>query len=62
MGYTLYAPPPKYCTDNGTMIAWNGIEKYLRNIDIFAPEEIENIVAQPRYELLNPTKGIFLSN
>uniref|UniRef100_A0AAG5DAC0 N(6)-L-threonylcarbamoyladenine synthase n=1 Tax=Anopheles atroparvus TaxID=41427 RepID=A0AAG5DAC0_ANOAO len=26
-GYGTYRPPKKYCTDNGTMIAWNGVEK-----------------------------------
>lgn len=24
----FFAPPIKFCTDNGAMIAWNGIEKY----------------------------------
>ncbi|XP_028169657.1 tRNA N6-adenosine threonylcarbamoyltransferase, mitochondrial-like [Ostrinia nubilalis] len=27
MGYNVFRPPPKLCTDNGIMIAWNGIEK-----------------------------------
>lgn len=27
LGYNLYRPPHKVCTDNGVMIAWNGIEK-----------------------------------
>lgn len=26
-GYQLVRPPPKLCTDNGVMIAWNGVEK-----------------------------------
>jgi N6-L-threonylcarbamoyladenine synthase len=26
----IVCPPPKYCTDNGVMIAWNGLEKYRR--------------------------------
>ncbi|XP_047986093.1 probable tRNA N6-adenosine threonylcarbamoyltransferase, mitochondrial [Leguminivora glycinivorella] len=26
-GYQVYRPPPRVCTDNGVMIAWNGIEK-----------------------------------
>ena len=26
-GLTVCAPPPKYCTDNGVMIAWTGIER-----------------------------------
>lgn len=27
MGYQLVVPPPKLCTDNGIMIAWNGWER-----------------------------------
>nr|CAI5837215.1 unnamed protein product [Callosobruchus analis] len=27
LGYRLVRPPPKLCTDNGVMIAWNGVEK-----------------------------------
>lgn len=27
LGYNVYRPPLKVCTDNGIMIAWNGIEK-----------------------------------
>ena len=29
-GVRVVFPPPKYCTDNGVMIAWNGLEKYRR--------------------------------
>ena len=36
----LVAPEPKYCTDNGLMIAWNGLEKWRRNLDIVRPDEI----------------------
>lgn len=32
--YKIYRPLPKLCTDNGVMIAWNGIEKWRRGIDI----------------------------
>ena len=27
----LVVPPLRYCTDNGVMIAWNGVEKWLKN-------------------------------
>lgn len=27
LGYQVLRPPPKVCTDNGIMIAWNGLEK-----------------------------------
>lgn len=43
MGYSLLAPPPKYCTDNGVMIAWNGVEKYRENVDILSPNQVDEI-------------------
>ena len=30
-------PPPKHCTDNGVMIAWNGVEKWNKNSDDIVP-------------------------
>lgn len=35
LNYKVVRPPPKLCTDNGVMIAWNGVEKWKQNIDIF---------------------------
>ncbi|XP_013178192.1 PREDICTED: probable tRNA N6-adenosine threonylcarbamoyltransferase, mitochondrial [Papilio xuthus] len=32
--YQIYRPTPKLCTDNGVMIAWNGLEKWRRGLDI----------------------------
>ncbi|XP_031769334.1 tRNA N6-adenosine threonylcarbamoyltransferase, mitochondrial-like [Galleria mellonella] len=32
--YKIFRPSHKLCTDNGVMIAWNGLEKWKRNIDI----------------------------
>ncbi|KAJ8731944.1 hypothetical protein PYW08_014674 [Mythimna loreyi] len=34
MGYKTYRPPPSVCTDNGVMIAWNGLEKLKKQCDI----------------------------
>lgn len=34
MGYRLVCPPPKLCTDNGIMIAWNGAEKFAAGVGI----------------------------
>ncbi len=36
----LVTPEAKYCTDNGVMIAWNGLEKWRRQIDIVPPSEV----------------------
>ncbi|XP_028030330.1 probable tRNA N6-adenosine threonylcarbamoyltransferase, mitochondrial [Bombyx mandarina] len=33
-GYSCYRPPPKVCTDNGIMIAWNGVEKLKKSYQI----------------------------
>lgn len=44
MGYKTYRPPHNVCTDNGVMIAWNGIEKLRKHIDIrtdFSLKEVE---------------------
>lgn len=35
MEYKLIRPPPKLCTDNGVMIAWNGVERWKKNIGIY---------------------------
>ncbi|XP_075970722.1 tRNA N6-adenosine threonylcarbamoyltransferase, mitochondrial-like [Anticarsia gemmatalis] len=32
-GYKAYRPPPQVCTDNGVMIAWNGLEKLRKQYD-----------------------------
>ncbi|OQR90974.1 O-sialoglycoprotein endopeptidase [Achlya hypogyna] len=31
-GLTAVFPPPRYCTDNGVMVAWAGMERYLRGV------------------------------
>nr|CAD7589593.1 unnamed protein product [Timema genevievae] len=33
-GYSLAVPPPKLCTDNGVMIAWNGVEKWRSGVGV----------------------------
>ncbi|CAH0700040.1 unnamed protein product [Spodoptera exigua] len=44
MGYQTYRPPHNVCTDNGVMIAWNGVEKLRKQIDIrtdFSLKEVQ---------------------
>lgn len=41
MYHTAVRPRPKLCTDNGIMIAWNGVEKWKKNIDII--QDIDTI-------------------
>ncbi|KAG7176235.1 probable tRNA N6-adenosine threonylcarbamoyltransferase, mitochondrial isoform X2 [Homarus americanus] len=38
-GYQLLCPPPKLCTDNGIMIAWNGMERWLAKAGVLHDEE-----------------------
>lgn len=45
-GYEIYRPAPKLCTDNGVMIAWNGLEKWKRNQDIVTNISTLDIQAQ----------------
>ena len=32
LNWTAVFPPVKYCTDNGVMIAWNGVERWRRGL------------------------------
>lgn len=43
MDYSAVRPTKKLCTDNGIMIAWNGIEKFVQNKDIIVPELVDDI-------------------
>ncbi|KAK7066703.1 putative tRNA N6-adenosine threonylcarbamoyltransferase, mitochondrial [Halocaridina rubra] len=47
MGYTLFCPPPKLCTDNGIMIAWNGIERWKAKTGVlYSKKDIEAVDIQ----------------
>lgn len=56
-GLTVCAPPPLYCTDNGVMIAWTGIERLRQGLGEPAPasqniEDIEKFCeVRPRWPL-----------
>ena len=41
-------PPPKYCTDNGVMIAWNGVEKWQKNKDVIPWNEVFDLDVHPK--------------
>ncbi|XP_058044809.1 tRNA N6-adenosine threonylcarbamoyltransferase, mitochondrial isoform X3 [Ahaetulla prasina] len=47
--FTLVCPPPRLCTDNGVMIAWNGIEKLSVGLDIFY--NVEHFRYEPKAPL-----------
>lgn len=48
MDFKLIVPPPKLCTDNGIMIAWNGVEKLKENLDIFSHNDLDKIDIQSK--------------
>ncbi|XP_054001951.1 tRNA N6-adenosine threonylcarbamoyltransferase, mitochondrial [Hylaeus anthracinus] len=51
-GYRFVRTPPKLCTDNGVMIAWNGIERWVTNRGVIRdPDEIEKLCIQSRAPL-----------
>ncbi|XP_063593069.1 tRNA N6-adenosine threonylcarbamoyltransferase, mitochondrial-like [Penaeus indicus] len=48
-GYQLLCPPPRLCTDNGIMIAWNGMERWKAQSGVIYDEEaIKNINIQAK--------------
>ncbi|XP_074109268.1 threonyl-carbamoyl synthesis 4 isoform X1 [Cotesia typhae] len=52
MDYRLVRPPPQLCTDNGIMIAWNGVERWNVNAGVLRdPVEIEKAEIQARVPL-----------
>lgn len=46
---TLLCPPPRLCTDNGVMIAWNGIERLRAGLGIL--HDTEGIRYEPKCPL-----------
>ncbi|XP_026751390.2 tRNA N6-adenosine threonylcarbamoyltransferase, mitochondrial-like [Galleria mellonella] len=59
MGYRVYRPPSRLCTDNGVMIAWNGIEKFRKQIDIFSDIDLSDVtpIAPLGKSLVNEVKA-----
>lgn len=55
-GWRLVYPPPKYCTDNGAMIAWAGIERLRAGL---APPPADALAFAPRarWPLAEPIAG-----
>ena len=52
-------PPPKYCTDNGVMIAWNGVEKWNNNADLIPWNRVFDVDVHPRVPFgLNMTQDV----
>ncbi|MEE6490368.1 hypothetical protein FKM82_015858 [Ascaphus truei] len=46
MDMSLFCPPPRLCTDNGIMIAWNGIERLRAGVGVL--HNTEGICYEPK--------------
>lgn len=51
MNFQAFRPSKKLCTDNGTMIAWNGFVRFIHNKGIYSHHEIDDIDAIPSCQL-----------
>lgn len=52
LGYKFVRTPPKLCTDNGIMIAWNGMERWITDTGVCRnPDEIEQVRVQSKAPL-----------
>ena len=52
-GLKVCVPPPKYCTDNGVMVAWTGIERLKRGL-AEPPPRIKNLADAELYSEARP--------
>lgn len=47
-GYTCHRPAKELCRDNGVMIAWNGMERWLANRNDYINTDIDAIMPYPK--------------
>lgn len=50
-GYEVHRPQRKWCTDNGLMIAWNGVEQWLANEQRYRSMDIDAVETHPKCAL-----------
>lgn len=50
-GYTLACPPPRLCTDNGVMIAWNGVERWRQGLGVVTVEAVDSVTTAGKCQL-----------
>lgn len=41
LDYRIQVPPPQLCTDNGIMIAWNGMERWMAGEGIYQHDNLD---------------------
>lgn len=49
--YGIYRPSRRLCTDNGVMIAWNGVERWQLEKEKYLEQNVDDIRAEPREQL-----------
>jgi N6-L-threonylcarbamoyladenine synthase len=49
--FTAVRPSKKLCTDNGIMIAWNGVERFNRSAGIVPYGNIDEVIEHPKCQL-----------
>lgn len=47
LGYQIFRPVKQHCTDNGLMIAWNGIERWSVDEDIYRRINLDDVGTEP---------------
>lgn len=50
-GFETVRPEKGHCTDNGVMIAWNGVEKFEAGLDVVAEADFQQITVDKREPL-----------
>lgn len=50
-GYKTFRPTKRLCSDNGIMIAWNGIERWQQNADEYKNLDIDSVFAYRKIKL-----------
>lgn len=51
LGYQICRPIKQHCTDNGIMIAWNGIERWLESEETYRKIILDDVLVHSRCEL-----------
>lgn len=51
LGYQIWRPIKAHCSDNGLMIAWNGMERWLEDEDIYRNVVLDEMMLEPKCPL-----------